>query len=804
MFSFWILWNNARNLNYIKKFNPRKAIRLADNKQKTKNFLWERGIPFAETYALIKSRKELADFDFHTLENKNFVVKPNHGSKGRWISIVSYQGEQEWDNPIKKGFQYFFTPQSKRKKSKKSLQHIFRIWGELMSEHELKLQLATILDGEFSITTQDTILVEEKLIPGSGFKDFCQYGLADIRIIVFNLVPVAAMIRIPTEKSGGKANIAAGWIGCWIDIKTGKIFSTLAHGKIYKQTFPKESKIFQGKKIPFWDDLLFYSSKIQYFVNLWYLALDWVITEDGPKLLEINARAGLEVQKISDVRLKNVLHKIEDLHIQEPQKGVEIAQTLFWQEKTRRESFHKILYLYQMGKLNIKDGNATEEIDIEVKVDLNKKHNYISPELYARIQQTEQSLHIELPENSILLRQLDFLPSDKLQNSIILGRSVAENFLIKPQKKQQSLVNIIKPEMMIESEFAALHQLDDKIDLLHKRLNLTAKLRPQNYLNELDNFITWKGSYSPIFSYNFPDTKRMYQWKDELLQIKESCNHWSLKSPLVKLFNEKVDELLIRHQLLDAYIKQDISGIEEGNRLLWWEFDEDLVKLSKEKLGEIEDKESLGKTLGFTEVREKIEKRLNELEIFGVEIIENSSNFARISITMGKEVKVNISQGVEFREKEIDSVIAHEIDTHLLRYMNGKKSGWKIFSSGTGFYLKDEEGLAIWNAKQKLPENYESLGIYKKYYLLYESMGLNFRQLFDLVNVVYPNYSFEGKFKACIRIKKGIIHNSIRQKGWSWMKNKVYLEGYEGMFDKEIDQSMYLGKIKLKDSEFIR
>ena len=141
-----------------------------------------------------------------------------------------------------------------------------------------------------------------------------------------------------------------------------------------------------------------------------------MITEDGPKLLEINARAGLEVQKISDVRLKNVLRKIEDLHIQEPQKGVEIAQTLFGQEEHRRESLHKVMYLSQMGKLHIKDGNTMEEIDIEVAVDLNKKRNYISLDLYAKIQQTEQSLHIELPENSILLRQIDYLPSDKIQN----------------------------------------------------------------------------------------------------------------------------------------------------------------------------------------------------------------------------------------------------------------------------------------------------------------------------------------------------------------------------------------------------
>jgi glutathione synthase/RimK-type ligase-like ATP-grasp enzyme len=41
---------NARNLLYIKKFNPKKTVRLADNKMKTKEFLSERGIPVAKTY----------------------------------------------------------------------------------------------------------------------------------------------------------------------------------------------------------------------------------------------------------------------------------------------------------------------------------------------------------------------------------------------------------------------------------------------------------------------------------------------------------------------------------------------------------------------------------------------------------------------------------------------------------------------------------------------------------------------------------------------------------------------------------
>jgi hypothetical protein len=84
----------------------------------------------------------------------------------------------------------------------------------------------------------------------------------------------------------------------------------LYKNKIYTTKFPDEYAHFQGRKIPFRNDILLYSSKVQYFVNLGYLALDRVITNTGPKLLEINARAGLEVQKIADIRLKSVLQKL--------------------------------------------------------------------------------------------------------------------------------------------------------------------------------------------------------------------------------------------------------------------------------------------------------------------------------------------------------------------------------------------------------------------------------------------------------------------------------------------------------------
>ncbi|USN54431.1 MAG: hypothetical protein H6765_07870 [Candidatus Peribacteria bacterium] len=48
--------------------------------------------------------------------------------------------------------------------------------------------------------------------------------------------------------------------------------------------------------------------------------MDWVITDDGPKLLEINARAGLKIQNVLGIPLRQRLEKISDIKVSSPEK----------------------------------------------------------------------------------------------------------------------------------------------------------------------------------------------------------------------------------------------------------------------------------------------------------------------------------------------------------------------------------------------------------------------------------------------------------------------------------------------------
>lgn len=113
------------------------------------------------------------------------MIKPNKGSQGKGIQIVTRVHSAE-ERPCE-----------------------YDIQGVRQTEDSLRYLMRDILDGKYSISgSSDSILLEEKLIPNREFAKYCEYGLADIRVIVFNLIPVAAMLRLPTESSGGKANLA--------------------------------------------------------------------------------------------------------------------------------------------------------------------------------------------------------------------------------------------------------------------------------------------------------------------------------------------------------------------------------------------------------------------------------------------------------------------------------------------------------------------------------------------------------------------------------------------------------------------
>lgn len=787
MLNFGVLWINARNLLYIRKFNDKKAIRLADNKYKTKVFMTERWIPVGKTYAMIYNKEQLNEFDFSKLDSKFLVFKPNRWSKWEWIIIAEYL----WSN----------------NSSEKSDEKYFKIWWKVIEYNDFKRQLFDIFDGKYSLSWwRDSILIEEKLSPDWCFGDFCKYWLADIRVIVFNLVPVAAMVRVPTIESNWKANLKQWWVWLWLDITNWTVSSMILNWKVYSNKFPDKYADLCWKKVQYWDNILLHSSKIQFFVNLWYLALDWVITKDWPKLLEINARAGLEVQNACRLPLRTRLEKLSNTKISDPEKWIEICKSLFSSNKVNYLSDSKILYKSQEWILTIINEDSEITKTIELEIDINNKQNYLSKDLFEKIENSIWS-KISFEDSWTFFSDLTFLCSKKdIANKIILWVDTVKNFYIKPTTKHKK--KDISIYWITSNETQTIIALDAELQDIWKTINLSRILRPINYNDELDKFIINNWKYNPIFIYNFPSDDKLDSMLEKL-QILEKTNKPDLfKSSIFKIYEEKITELIIKIKLIKAYSKQDFEEIKKYNTLLYWKTDENLVTIAKKEFFKVKMSNQISSLWKILPLKDVIIEAKNFLKINWIENIQvelSDSNISRISIKYWTNPKLTISSSSVFYEKQLYSILAHEILVHLKRHLNWEMTWLYILKNWTGLYLQDEEWLAIYNSIIYLPADYSNEWIYKKYFLLSESENYNFMELWNLAQSFNADKSLYRIFNEILRMKKWLINTSLKWIWTSYEKDKVYLSWYlkvkswiEGWWDVN---KLYLGKIKIEDIE---
>lgn len=777
MFDLWVLWLNARNRIYIRKFNPQKSIRLANNKYKTKTFLAQRWIPVPETYAHLTTRDELFQFDLWSIPSR-FVAKPNKGSKGKWITIVKDRKT--------------VTPTTKNLSRRQAATHFFeeilynhypefgyayKVGSDYINDRDFKKRLVSFLDGQHTLNNKpDTILIEEVMKPWNGFEIFCQYWLADIRVVSFNLVPISAMIRVPTERSEGKANIAAWWIALGIDIISGKVTSLTVNNKRYDQkNFPDAYKHFAWFVVPYRKDILLLSSSVQYFINIGFIGIDRVITPQWPKLLEANGRAWLEIQNITQVPLRYRMRKVEDLDVKTPEKGVQISQSLFSLEKNSTDT-DKYIYLSQAATIQ-SDDIKHETI---ATVSTNKKLSYMSPQVAKIIWQKKQYT-LSLPHSDIIasisLRESSLLTGNKIE----LGTHFLWRYLIKPEHKSYVNISFINPDKIVKEELQDLKLFDAKIHVLDKQMSLSSRLKPTNLLAEMDTFIAKKWKYNPQFTYRFPSQKKLIQRQNELNQLKDDFKKAHFASPFAQLFKDKRDYLTIRRNLLSAYKKQDFDNIQKYNEQYFGTIDAQLLSLCKQKIQEdiSWSEKDRWKRLSFTEIKQYIRSYLDNAWYTDIDIRVTSYSPSRIAVVYPSTSTpyIRIRNDISFREKELEGKLAHEIDIHLTRYNNGKKTWRSILSDGTAYYLSTEEWLAIHadaEVRKKYVPDFWNRHIYQKYLECHFSQTHSFRQTADYIqSISLKERWYNGLFRWVLRTKKWIENTSY--KWWAYMKNIIYI-----------------------------
>ncbi len=115
---------------------------------------------------------------------------------------------------------------------------------------------------------------------------------------------LAAMVRLPTIESDGKANLHQRAIGAGIDMESGKITRAVVKGTPITH-HPDTGVNLIGFEIPGWKRVLELASRCGPAVGLGYCGADIVLdVNDGPLVIEVNAHPGIEIQNICQAGLK--------------------------------------------------------------------------------------------------------------------------------------------------------------------------------------------------------------------------------------------------------------------------------------------------------------------------------------------------------------------------------------------------------------------------------------------------------------------------------------------------------------------
>jgi hypothetical protein len=296
--------------------------------------------------------------------------------------------------------------------------------GSVTTLNDLKLHVLDILEGRFNrLNLQDTAIIEERVHKHPKFRRYAYKGTPDVRIIVFNKVPVMAALRLPTPESKGRANIHQGAIMVGIDLATGTT-TTASHWDRPIKTIPgktidnrkwkvgvedrkskvdiqnNQSSIFHlpqlfstvyhpssnlklsGIQIPDWDRMLELAVMVQEHVALGYMAVDFLIDPvKGPLIVELTARPGMGIQIANQSGLRRRVERVEGLEDVTPGRGIEVAKALFaerFSDKIMAERGVKVVSVFETAKVRDVRGAKSE---VPAKIDTGAFRSSIDREL---------------------------------------------------------------------------------------------------------------------------------------------------------------------------------------------------------------------------------------------------------------------------------------------------------------------------------------------------------------------------------------------------------------------------------------
>jgi len=281
-----VLGINERNRIYVDRLNSAELIATANDKVLSKTLLSSAGVTVPSTLAIVQDYWDLYAIERQLAHWTRFVVKPARGSQGAGVVVVL---GREGD-----------------------LYHLAS--GERVDPAWFVRHMREIMTGIYSVTDDgDEVLIESLIRPSDFYKELSPGGICDLRLILVQGSLMAAMLRVPTSISGGKANLHQGAIGIGVDIESGVTGLGFRDG-VQLERHPDTGTPVSGLQIPDWSEVTTLAVRAQKAIPLGYVGVDIAHDAmDGPLVLEVNARPGLEIQNVRGAGFAEIAARLAEM-----------------------------------------------------------------------------------------------------------------------------------------------------------------------------------------------------------------------------------------------------------------------------------------------------------------------------------------------------------------------------------------------------------------------------------------------------------------------------------------------------------
>ncbi len=367
----------------------------------------------------------------------------------------------------------------------------------------------------------------------------------------------------------------------------------------------------------------------------------------------------------------------------------------------------------------------------------------------------------------------------------LIGRRDLTGFYIDPAKRPESQLLAHRVKVDLRATDKILLQADEELMLLKY-------LKPVNLPEERLRLESDRG-YSPHFLYP-PLPSDLDETERRLIALQTD------DSPLGILLGKKKRELLMRLTLFRA--RGDAEKFTQASQALFGaprlEIHTAATRFLKERTAcDLPPPEK--DMLTAEQAAERFEAELSRYGLHDWQVVVRAALVANCAVGWKR---LFVRQGATFSAEHVESLIAHEIETHILTAENGSHQPFDLFRRGFANYLDTQEGLATYNQNRHLSPFHEkryapAQGVLAIAYALEHSFTDTRRHLEEDLG-----YTPAKALTKVVELKRGLADTS---EPGCFTKGLVYYRGLRAI-EQFVAQGgdlkrLYIGKVALEDLE---